>query len=425
MFCSQPKRGALRRQAHIDQHTQEQLQDPWVRLSESSPEELSKIHHHHRHHNSADRSQPTTVHSQPAIMSDEENTTELNGTTTDVASDPPADKSSENTSETPPEAKKGPPVAPKPTWFRQSLKKIRNEQGQKKQDIQQNKTAEQRPTGGFTRTFGGRSASSTANLSIKQKIHSFETFSSPEGPEKGDTKRPVAPSTSLPLVEKESRSHTAPHVDNRKGKDEIPKEIQPNQSPSVRMTDNTTVSATPSTITSSPSEACIQTTAESSEDEPPPAQSPTDVYLSDRTSTVLVSGIQDSYDDRNVLPSKQEPELDRENLSRTTESMVLPPVTPVKISQAEGESPAEGMEEDVAQSQVQLVSTTLRAAPLPDSHLLRGPEEESLGKIIAFSNQVICHVRIYGNVLCLRLTLNRRSSNLIALLVKVFIRQTV
>ncbi|XP_030269496.1 pro-interleukin-16 isoform X2 [Sparus aurata] len=388
VFCSQPKRGALRRQAHIDQHTQEQLQDPWVRLSESSPEELSKIHHHHRHHNSADRSQPTTVHSQPAIMSDEENTTELNGTTTDVASDPPADKSSENTSETPPEAKKGPPVAPKPTWFRQSLKKIRNEQGQKKQDIQQNKTAEQRPTGGFTRTFGGRSASSTANLSIKQKIHSFETFSSPEGPEKGDTKRPVAPSTSLPLVEKESRSHTAPHVDNRKGKDEIPKEIQPNQSPSVRMTDNTTVSATPSTITSSPSEACIQTTAESSEDEPPPAQSPTDVYLSDRTSTVLVSEIQDSYDDRNVLPSKQEPELDRENLSRTTESMVLPPVTPVKISQAEGESPAEGMEEDVAQSQVQLVSTTLRAAPLPDSHLLRGPEEESLGKIIAFSNQV-------------------------------------
>ncbi|XP_073320336.1 pro-interleukin-16 [Pagrus major] len=385
VFCSQPKRGALRRQAHIDQHTQEQLQDPWVRLSDSSPEELPEIQHHHRHHNTADKSQPTNVHSQPTIMSDEENTSELNGTATDAASDPPGDKSSENTSETPPEAKKGPPVAPKPTWFRQSLKKIRNDQDQKKQDIKHNKTAEQRPTGGFTRTFGGRSASSTANLSIKQKIHSFETFSSPEGPEKGDNRRP---STSLPLVEKESRSHTAPHVDNRKDKDETPKEIQPDQSASVRVTETTTVSAAPSAITSSPSEACSQTTAESSEDEPPPAQSLTDLPLSDSTSTDLVSGIQDSYDDRNVLPSTQESELDREDLSRTTESKVLPPATPVKISQAEETSPAEGTEGDIAQSQGQLVSTTLSAAPPTDSHLLRGPEEESLGKILAFSNQV-------------------------------------
>ncbi|KAE8297660.1 Pro-interleukin-16 Interleukin-16 [Larimichthys crocea] len=371
-LCSQPKRGALRRQARIDQHTQEHLQDPWVRLSDSSPEELPTIHCRHLHH-TADRTQP--VHDKAAAMSDEENPPELNGTAADTTADPPSDVTPEDTSETAPEVKKGPPVAPKPAWFRQSLKKIQNEQDHKKQD----KPAERRPNVGFTRSFGGRASSSAANLSIKQKIHSFETFSSPEGPERGSTRRPAAPSTSLPLMEKESRSHTASHEDYGKGKDEIPKESQASQSTSVRGTDNTTISAPPSDTTPSASEACIQTAAKPSEDEPAPIQPPTDLPLSDTINSDLDS----ASDEKNAV--KQESELEGEDLSRSTESKVLPLATSVTCSEAEEESPAVVMKGDEAQSQGKLVSTTLSAAPADPG---RGLEEESLGKILAFSNQV-------------------------------------
>uniref|UniRef100_UPI001ED7D40E pro-interleukin-16 n=1 Tax=Scatophagus argus TaxID=75038 RepID=UPI001ED7D40E len=380
-LCSQPKRGALRRQACIDQHTQSQLQDPWVRLSHSSPEELLEIHHHHHHSHLVDRAEPLNNHSKPAKMSDEDNTPELNGTATD-SNDPPSDVTSENTSETPSGAKKGPPVAPKPTWFRQSLRKIRDEQDQKKQD----KPAEQKPTVGFSRNFGVRSASSAANLSIKQKIHSFETFSSSESPEKGGNRRPVAPTTSLPLMEQKSRS-PASHGDYEKGKYEIPNEIPPNQPAPAREKDSTTVTAATSAITS---EACSQSTDKSSEDEPPPIQDSTDLPLSDPISTDLNSGLLDSHsspvhDDSNAL-SKQQPKLEREDFSRSTESEVLPPVTSMKSSQAEGKShPGEG---DEGRSQERLVNTTLSAGAPTDGPPQGGLEKEGLGKIIAFSNQV-------------------------------------
>ncbi|XP_074480620.1 pro-interleukin-16 isoform X1 [Sebastes fasciatus] len=377
-LCSQPKRGALRRQARIDQHTQVQLQDPWVRLSDSSPEQLPEIHHRHRHHHhAADRTQPVNVHSKPAAMSDEENVSELNGTATDVTSDPPSDLTPENTSESPLEAKTAPPVAPKPVWFRKSLRKIRDEQDQKKPA----KPAEQRPAVGFNRNFGIRSASSGANLSIRQKIHSFETFSSAEGPEKGGNMKPVAPSTSLPL-EKESRSQPASHGDYGKGTHEIPEEIPANPSSSIRETDNRSVSA----VTSFASEACSPTTA--TEDEPSSIQSPTDLPLPDTVNTDLDSGMEDSHsapvhDDRNDFSSHRESELERVDLTGSTEYKSLPTETSMSSNQAEEESPPEGTEEDGAQSQGKLSAT-----PPTDINPPRGLEGESLGKILAFSNQV-------------------------------------
>ncbi|XP_067453826.1 pro-interleukin-16 isoform X2 [Thunnus thynnus] len=376
VFCSQPKRGALRRQARIEQHTQEQLQDPWIRLSDSPPKEPPDIHHNHHHHH--------LHHTQPTTMSDEENTPELNGTQ-QVTSDPPSDLAPETKCETSPESKKGPPVAPKPAWFRQSLRKIRNEQAQKKIA----KPAEQRPTAGFNRSFGVKSASSAANLSIKQKIHSFETFSTPESPEKGDNRRPVAPSTSLPLMEKESGSQNSPLGEYGKSKNEIPKEIQVSQSASAGETDST-----PSAVTCSTPEACSQTTATFSEAEPS-TQSPTDPPPSDTTSTDPESGINDSHsapvhNNMDVSPSEQEPDPQRENVSRSTESEVLPcaGLTSVTSNQPEGESPPVGTEGDGSQSQGKLFSQTPSAPASTDINSLRGLEGESLGKILAFSNQV-------------------------------------
>ncbi|KAM7423491.1 hypothetical protein PAMA_000036 [Pampus argenteus] len=378
VLCSQPKRGALRRQARIEQHTQEQLQDPWVRLSDSSPEKPSELHdnHHHYHlHQTAD-------HKQPSTMNDEEDTPTLNCTTTDVGSDPPNNLDPEIKCETTPESKKGPPVAPKPTWFRQSLKKIRNEQDQKKIT----KPTEQRPTVGFNRSFGVKSAVSATNLSIKQKIHSFETFSTPESQEKVDNRRSVAPSTSLPLTENKSGSPTVPLGELGKSKNEVPKEIQANQSASAGETD------TPSTVTCSIPEACSQTTASFSEAEPS-TQYPTEPLPSDTTSTDPQSGINDSHsdhDDMNVLPSKQEPELQRKDVSRSTEFKVLPcaDLTSVTSNQTDGESPPQGTEGDGSQIQGKLFRPTPSAAASTEGNSLGGLEGESLGKILAFSKQV-------------------------------------
>ncbi|XP_034437531.1 pro-interleukin-16 isoform X4 [Hippoglossus hippoglossus] len=376
VLCSQPKRGALRRQARIEQRSQEQLQDPWIRLSDTSPEKLSETHRQH----AADSTRAVDLKS--ATMSDEESPAKLNGTVTDVTSDPQSNMTPENTCETP-ESKRGPPVAPKPTWFRQSLRKIRDEKDQKKQV----KPAEQRPAVGFSRSFAIRSASSAANLSIKQKIHSFETFSSPESPDKGGHRRPVSPSTSLPLVEKEARRDHAPLEDCGNSKHGITKEIQSNQTACVQETEHT-VSTSPSAITSSSSQACLQTTEKSCEDEPPSVQTETDLPLTDSISADLDPGINDSHsppahDDSNVSPSKQLSELERVDLSE-----VLPPVTSIRSNQEDGESPPEGTEGGAALSQEKLQSTSLSAGVPTDSTSLRSLEGESFGKILAFSNQV-------------------------------------
>ncbi|XP_008290963.1 pro-interleukin-16 [Stegastes partitus] len=386
VLCSKPKRGALKRQACIQQHTQEQLQDPWVRLSNSSTEELPDLHQHHQQH-ATHSIQPDNIHSVPATMSNEEYNLEVTGTATDLTLDSPSDTTPENTSES--GSKKGPPVAPKPAWFRQSLRKFRDEQDQKNHA----RPSEPRPAAGFSRNFGARSASSAANLSIKQKIHSFETFSGSESPEKGGSRRPVAPSSSLPLVEKESRSpcppYPATHGGSEKSKHELPKETQ---SASVREVDNVAVSNTVSAITSDTYEASCQT-AKPSENGSPSIQSPTDIPPSDNISTDPDSGINDSHaasvhDDSEVLSSKLESEQEKVDLNRLTESSVQPTETSMRVNQTEEENASDGTDVDRRQSHGDLLRTAQSAAPPTESSPLKGPEEESLGKIIAFSNQV-------------------------------------
>ncbi|XP_034534854.1 pro-interleukin-16 [Notolabrus celidotus] len=355
---TQPKR-ALRRQARIEPYIQEQLQqDPWVYMSDSSPEKLPEIHLHHPLHHST---QPVQSHSNPSNMSDQENGNQLNGTDTETDGTNPSD--------IPPEAKKGPPVAPKPTWFRQSVRKIRDEQDQRKHA----KPKEQGPAVGFTRSFGLRSASTASNLSIKQKIHSFETFSSSDGQEKEGSRRFVAPSTSLPLMEKESSSHSASHEESRKGKDKILKEVQADQAVSSRTTESVPAL---SSASSTPA-AFSQTAASCSEDEPASSQVPADLQPSDVISTDVAS----------VRRGSQE-QHQTENPSSVTESEVLLPATSVVNSETEGETPSEGREESEGQSQGRnLLNAKLSSPPSTDCRPQRAQEGESLGKILAFSDQ--------------------------------------
>lgn len=342
---SQQKKGALRRQTHIDQDIQEQLQDPWVRLS---PEVLYKINHH-----AVDNTEGEHIPCKTATMSREGITQELNGTALNSNLDPPSDMAREKSFETPPGVKKGPPVAPKPAWFRQSLRKIRDEQDQKKQAVS------------FSRSFGVTSASSAANLSIKQKIHSFETFSSPSGQEKLENRRPVAASSSLPLMGKETRSNPASHGDYGRAKDEVIKESQPSQFAPVEEIDRTTVTAKSSAITSCTTEVL------STEDEPTPSRCLADLPLVDTMPTDLDLEIHTSHsaqihDKSSALPSKPESELE----SRPTDTKVLRPMTSLRFNQTDG-------------------AQRVTVAECTESHAQRGLEGESLGKILTFSNQVI------------------------------------
>lgn len=168
-LCSPTRRTSLRPQDCVELITY-QPADPWVRLTDSLEKRLN-----HR-----------------KIMSDHNGNNEINGTvseTTDPTSNPKPEETAGN--------KKGPPVAPKPAWIRQSLRSIKS--GRLPAEAFKNPEIRSHDTG---RTFGVslRATSSASNLSFKQKLSSFETFSNTDGAER--TSRRLAPSSSLPQMEK-------------------------------------------------------------------------------------------------------------------------------------------------------------------------------------------------------------------------------
>lgn len=318
-----------------------------MRLSDSSPEELPELHQPAAHRTL----QPASSHKHS--MADTENVQEnVNGT----AAKPEADVTPDNTSESASEAKKGPPpVAPKPAWFRQSLRKIRDEQHQK---------TTEKPNIGFSRSFGVRPASS--GLSIKQKINSFENFSSHEGSDKVGSRRPVVPSTSLPLEEKESRSYSSSHRDNEKAVDETTKAVKENQPASLRETEDVTPSAAPASPPSSPSEGATADVQPSGTDPESGKQSP----CSDQVHS----------DEQDVVP-----ESEGGDLSRSEEPVVQPAPTS-DGRHPDGETgPTEETQEDGALSGAEAAGT---APPAADSEPVTGLEDECLEKILALSNQV-------------------------------------
>ncbi|MCI4383327.1 hypothetical protein PGIGA_G00025200 [Pangasianodon gigas] len=167
-LCSPTRRTSLRRQDCVELNFDQPV-DPWVRLTDSLEKRLN-----HR-----------------KIMSDHNGNNEINGTVSETT-DPISSSKPEETAD----VKKGPPVAPKPAWVRQSLRSIKS--GRSPAEAFKNQSKSQ-DTG---KTFGVslRATSSAANLSFKQKLSSFETFSNTDGAER--TSRRSAPSSSLPQMEK-------------------------------------------------------------------------------------------------------------------------------------------------------------------------------------------------------------------------------
>lgn len=342
VFCSNLKRGALTRQACVDQFL-----DPWVQLPLSTTEDLSEVHY-----------QKTITHrisTVPATMSDEDDVPQLNVSTT------------KNAAQKPSEPKMAPPVAPKPAWFRQSLKKIRDDQEQKKKT----QSSELRPAAGFSRSAGGRSGPAASGMAVRQKINSFELFSDTQE-EKGGIRRPV--------VEKKSLYPTS-QGDHMMSKSGFPKLMESDRSKPTSASSGFT-SATheghnpESKPCNLPSAQSSDTIPGSSEDVQPSNDdiqpSNNDVQLSNTTPTDLDSVVHDTPIDseRKVLSSK-ESESNKADTSFSMGSRVQP-------------TPASGRS---GPHKEEMGSET--TGPPTESQALRDEEEEQMVKIIAFTNQVI------------------------------------
>lgn len=347
MLCSQPNRGALRRQACVEPQAQEQLGDPWVRLSDHSTEETPCLP-------LSDRVRTQTHVG--ATMSTEQIITGLDSAITIEAEEATPDVTPEN-----PQpaslSKKGPPVAPKPTWFRHSKKKTQEEQQQK---TNLDKTPEQKPLGIFSR--GLRSASHGANLSLKQRIHSFETFSSPTSQDR-ENRRPWATSYSTPQGGKESRRHLGSHDWK-----ELPKEKR-NVTAPLKETDEILSKPKVPASNTPTSEAAI-TSFESD-------QSPVDLS-GDLPPEVPSSGpLSDpSYDDSSTFLSEQKSELSEKSCS-SPDTTVVSPEPPVAPSQPEENC---SLEEGNAKQ--------LPAVPEDVQHSQNDLDGEN--KILSFSHEVMC-----------------------------------
>ncbi|XP_032956140.1 pro-interleukin-16 isoform X3 [Rhinolophus ferrumequinum] len=171
----------LKRQARLDCILDSTAEDPWVRISDCIKSLFSPIMSEHHGH----------LPLQPPVSLGEEEGTQGhpdgNPLKLDATSDAPKTYTSTDSSV----VKKGPPVAPKPAWFRQSLKGLRH-RGPDPRPLPAASCTQATPA---PRERLGPPA--RASSSIKQRISSFETFGSSQPPDRGAQRvTPQPPSSS-------------------------------------------------------------------------------------------------------------------------------------------------------------------------------------------------------------------------------------
>lgn len=340
-MCSPSKRVGLRRQARVEFTTDQQL-DPWVKLADS-PENQSYCF---------------------KTMSDHNGENEVNGTTSEATNDASEQSSS---------VRKGPPVAPKSARVRQSLRNIKA--GRPVTEALKQPDSRNQDTG---RTFGIglRAASSGANLSIRQKISSFETFSNTEATERPS--RRLVPTTSLPLVDKTAKTQTVDYShagrtktvmsnleinDNCQSLPTIPTSTQPPAEEKPSASPSSNIASDPHCAEEDKNSTSRSSNIISEPCEPIPVEEPT----------------RDSVNIPKELPPVAETE--QESIPSPEPSTHVPRRSS-SSKEATAEKPPEG-------AGTHTVSLRTRSLPLGSSEAPNlGLEGESLGIILSFSNQV-------------------------------------
>ncbi|XP_004447759.2 pro-interleukin-16 [Dasypus novemcinctus] len=161
------KHPLLKRQARMDYSLDAAADDPWVRISDCIKNLFSPIMSENHGH----------LPLQPRVSLGEEGHPDGPAPKPDTAcGTPQACKPADSSA-----GKKGPPVAPKPAWFRQSLKGLRNRTPDPKRLPDGAASTQPAPTSREPPGLPTRAAAS----SIKQRISSFETFGSSSRPSRG------------------------------------------------------------------------------------------------------------------------------------------------------------------------------------------------------------------------------------------------
>uniref|UniRef100_A0A2K6AJS2 Pro-interleukin-16 n=2 Tax=Mandrillus leucophaeus TaxID=9568 RepID=A0A2K6AJS2_MANLE len=176
------KHPLLKRQARMDYSFDTTAEDPWVRISDCIKNLFSPIMSEN----------PGHMPLQPnASLSEEDGTQghpDGNPPKLDTANGTPKVYKSADRST----VKKGPPVAPKPAWFRQSLKGLRNRASDPRGLPDPALSTQPAPA---PREHLGPHIRASSSSSIKQRISSFETFGSSQLPDKGAQRLSLQPSS--------------------------------------------------------------------------------------------------------------------------------------------------------------------------------------------------------------------------------------
>ncbi|XP_007943283.1 pro-interleukin-16 [Orycteropus afer afer] len=163
------KHPLLKRQARMDYSLDATAEDPWVRISDCIKNLFSPIMSENHGH----------MPLQPSVPLGEDRTQgHPDGTSSKLDTANSTSKVYKTTDNS--TVKKGPPVAPKPAWFRQSLKGLRNRAPDPKRLLSAASSTQPTPT---PREHPGLHL--RASSSIKQRISSFETFGSSQLPDRG------------------------------------------------------------------------------------------------------------------------------------------------------------------------------------------------------------------------------------------------
>ncbi|XP_029412125.1 pro-interleukin-16 isoform X2 [Nannospalax galili] len=177
---SPAKHPLLKRQARMDYSFDTTAEDPWVRISDCIKNLFSPIMSENHSH----------MPLQPNASLGEEDGTQDHPegllSKLDTANHAPkVYKSADGSS-----VKKGPPVAPKPAWFRQSLKGLRNRVPDPRRLPEVASSTQPAPV---SRESPGPHLQ--ASSSIKQRISSFENFGSSQLPDRGIQRLSLQPSS--------------------------------------------------------------------------------------------------------------------------------------------------------------------------------------------------------------------------------------
>ncbi|XP_055133439.2 pro-interleukin-16 isoform X2 [Symphalangus syndactylus] len=177
------KHPLLKRQARMDYSFDTTAEDPWVRISDCIKNLFSPIMSENHGH----------MPLQPNASLNEEDGTQGHPDGTppklDTANGTPKVYKSEDSST----VKKGPPVAPKPAWFRQSLKGLRNRASDPRG--LPDPVLSTQPASASREHLGSHIRASSSSSSIKQRISSFENFGSSQLPDKGAQRLSLQPSS--------------------------------------------------------------------------------------------------------------------------------------------------------------------------------------------------------------------------------------